>query len=58
MAPLTPQAARRRKRLIRSVVVVAAGIALGQLCPLLPPAHQILCHLAAKIVSLVAGGTP
>lgn len=50
--------AKRRKRLIRAGVSILAGIALGQLCPMLPPAQQAICHLAAKLVSLLVGGSP
>ncbi len=50
-------AARRKRRIIRIVLSLAAGGVLGELCPLLPVQAQMLCHLAAKIVSLVAGGS-
>lgn len=48
---------RRKRRLIRIAIALATGGVLGQLCPLLPHEAQLICHLAAKIVSLVAGGT-
>jgi hypothetical protein len=50
------RAITRRNRLIRIVISVSLGVALGYLCPLLPPQHQALCHLAAKIVGFFAGG--
>lgn len=43
---------RLKRKLIKAVLLAAAGIAMGELCPLLPPGGQIACHLASKIVSL------
>lgn len=48
--------ARRRKRLIRIGLAVGA-LALGQLCHYLPPTHQEICHVAAKLVALLSGGS-
>ncbi len=43
-----------QKRALR-IAAVIAGIALGQLCPLLPVEKQFICHFAAKIVALFTG---
>jgi hypothetical protein len=56
MGKLTPAEAKRRSKVIRVVVAALAGFGIGQLCHFLPPAHQGLCHLAAKLVGLVFGG--
>lgn len=48
--------ARRRKWIIRSVIA-AAGLSAGYICPQLPETHQALCHLGAKILALLAGGS-
>ena len=49
----------RRKRLARKwslrMLGLAVGVALGELCPLLPIEKQVFCHLAAKLLALFGG---
>ncbi len=47
----------RRRRLARIAAAALVGIALGEICPLLPPAAQAVCHIAAKVLA-VFGGSP
>ncbi len=59
--PPTPQqleSVRKRNKLIRWFGAVLAGIVIGQLCPQLPLNWQGLCHLAAKAVAFICGGSP
>lgn len=51
---LTP-AQRRKRRLVTVALCAVGGAALGYACQYLPPAHQFLCHLAAKFLSLLGG---
>jgi hypothetical protein len=50
----TPQL-KRRKRYLRLAGAVLVGVMVGYLCKLLPADHQLLCHLAAKILGIFVG---
>lgn len=56
-APSPQPLSRRKRRIIRIVLALATGGVLGQLCPFLPIRAQVVCHIAAKVLSIVAGGS-
>lgn len=49
-------ASKRRRKLFRLAGAIFTGTAIGYICPFLPPAQQVLCHAAAKIVGFFVGG--
>ncbi len=56
-SPRAPkQLTANQKRALRLGAVVL-GIGLGYLCPLLPAEKQVICHIAAKILSLLTGAS-
>jgi len=51
----TPPSARKRKRYLRIAAAIVGGVVLGNVCLLLPEQHQLICHMAAKVVGLLLG---
>lgn len=46
---------KRRRKLTFRLLAIAGGVALGELCPLLPVEKQMFCHFAAKLAALLWG---
>lgn len=45
------------KKRNRAIAAAALGGAIGLTCAFLPPAAQTVCHVAAKILGLLVGGS-